>query len=100
MDIYLPIAQLSVNWVAILGLGCGVGFLSGLLGVSGGFVTTPLLLFYGIPSSVAVATQASPIAAASLVGTLSKGERQSIDYKMGFMLLVGGLAGSAIGVQI
>jgi uncharacterized protein len=100
MEIYLPIGQLSVNWILILGLGCAVGFLSGMLGVSGGFITTPLLLFYGIPPGVAVATQASPIAASSLVGALSKGERGSIDYKMGFVLLVGGLLGSAIGVQI
>jgi hypothetical protein len=100
MEIYLPIAQLSVNWVLVLGLGCAVGFLSGLLGVSGGFITTPLLLFYGIPPGVAVATQASPIAASSFVGALGKGERGSIDYKMGFVLLVGGLMGSAIGVQI
>src|SRR5581483_10972172 len=100
MQIYLPVAQLSVNWILVLGLGCAVGFLSGLLGVSGGFIATPLLLFYGIPSGVAVATQASPIAASSFVGALGKGGQDSIDYKMGFVLLVGGLIGSAIGVQI
>ena len=100
MHIYLPIAQLSVNWIVILCMGAGVGFLSGMLGVSGGFVTTPLLLFYGIPPGVAVATQASPIASASLVGALSKGHQDSVDYKMGFVLLCGGLVGSAIGVSI
>jgi uncharacterized membrane protein YfcA len=100
MEIYLPIAQISINWVVILIMGAGVGFLSGMLGVSGGFITTPLLIFYGIPSGVAVATQASPVAAASLVGAISKGNRQSVDYKMGFALLCGGLAGSAIGVGI
>lgn len=100
MEIYLPIAQISINWIVILIMGAGVGFLSGMLGVSGGFITTPLLIFYGIPSGVAVATQASPVAAASLVGAISKGNRQSVDYKMGFALLCGGLAGSAIGVGI
>jgi uncharacterized membrane protein YfcA len=97
---YLPIAQLSVNWITILGLGLGVGFLSGLLGVSGGFIATPLLIFYGIPASVAVATQASPVAAASLVGAINKGSRQGVDYKMGSVLLCGGLAGSYIGVGL
>jgi uncharacterized membrane protein YfcA len=100
VEIYLPIAQMSVNWLLVLGLGSGVGFLSGMLGVSGGFVMTPLLIFYGIPPSVSVATQASPIASASLVGALSKGSRGSVDYKMGFALLIGGLIGSAIGVAL
>lgn len=100
MDIYLPIAQLSVNWVVILGMGTAAGFLSGMLGVSGGFIMTPLLIFYGIPSGVAVATQASPISAAALVGTLSKSARDSVDFKMGFILLLGGIAGSFVGVHI
>jgi uncharacterized protein len=77
-----------------------VGFLSGMLGVSGGFITTPLLIFYGIPADVAVASQASPVAAASLVGAIRKGGRKSVDYKMGLVLLAGGLAGSAVGVYI
>jgi len=98
MDIYLPIAQVSVNWLVILGLGVSVGILSGMLGVSGGFITTPLLMFYGIPASVAVSTQASPIAAASLVGALKQGQRNSVDYVMGLVLLCGGTAGSAFGV--
>lgn len=100
MEIYLPIAQISVDWLVILAMGVGVGFLSGMLGVSGGFITTPLLIFYGIPSSVSVATQASPVAAASLVGAIGKNSQHSVDYKMGFTLLCGGLAGSAIGVDI
>ncbi|MBU6445330.1 MAG: TSUP family transporter, partial [Alphaproteobacteria bacterium] len=98
MEIYLPVAQVAVNWIMLLGLGTAVGFLSGMLGVSGGFVTTPLLIFYGIPSGVAVSSQASPIAAASLVGALRQGGKKSVDYKMGLWLLLGGLAGSGAGV--
>ncbi|MDE2074871.1 MAG: sulfite exporter TauE/SafE family protein, partial [Alphaproteobacteria bacterium] len=100
MEIYLPVAQVAVNWIMLLGLGTAVGFLSGMLGVSGGFVTTPLLIFYGIPSGVAVSSQASPIAAASLVGALRQGGKKSVDYKMGLWLLLGGLAGSGAGVYI
>jgi uncharacterized membrane protein YfcA len=98
MEIYLPIAQISINWVVILCMGIGVGLLSGMLGVSGGFIATPLLIFTGIPSGVAVSTQACPIAAASLAGTLKQGARNSVDYKMGAVLMVGGTIGSAIGV--
>ena len=100
MHIYLPIAQLSANWLVILAMGMGVGFLSGMLGVSGGFITTPLLMIYGIPPGVAVATQASPIASASLVGAISKGNSDNVDYKMGLFLLVGGLVGSSLGEWI
>ena len=100
MHIYLPIAEVSVNWLTILALGVSVGFLSGMLGVSGGFITTPLLIFYGIPAGVAVSTQASPIAAASLVGALKQGQRKSVDFKMGTVLMFGGTAGSAFGVYL
>src|ERR1700680_987314 len=100
MEIYLPVAQTSVNWAMILGMGAAVGFLAGMLGVGGGFVMTPLLIFYGIPPAIAVATQASPISAASLIGALSQGSRQSVDYKMGFVRLCGGLAGASLGVYI
>jgi uncharacterized membrane protein YfcA len=100
MELYLPIAQISISGLLILGLGLAVGCLSGLLGVSGGFITTPLLIFFGIPAGVSVATQASPIAAASLVGALRQGSRQSVDVKMGLVLMCGGLAGSAVGVWI
>ncbi len=100
MEIYLPVAQLAVNLFVVLALGLAVGFLSGMLGVSGGFITTPLLIFYGIPSGIAVASQASPVAAAALVGAIRQGGRKSVDYKMGSWLLLGGLAGSAIGVGI
>jgi uncharacterized membrane protein YfcA len=100
LHIYLPIAELSVNWAVLLALGVAVGFLSGMLGVSGGFITTPLLIFYGIPSGVAVASQASPVAAASLVGAIRQGGNKSVDYKMGLWLLLGGTLGSALGVYI
>jgi uncharacterized membrane protein YfcA len=100
MQIYLPIAQLAVNPFVLLGLGLAVGFLSGMLGVSGGFITTPLLIFYGIPSGIAVASQASPVAAAALVGAIRQGGKRSVDYKMGLWLLLGGLTGSALGVFI
>lgn len=100
MEIYLPVAQTSVNWAMILSMGVAVGFLAGMLGVGGGFVMTPLLIFYGIPPAIAVATQASPISAASFVGALSQGAKHSVDFKMGLVLLVGGLAGSSLGVLV
>jgi uncharacterized membrane protein YfcA len=100
MEIYLPVAQLAVNSFGLLGIGLAVGFLSGMLGVSGGFITTPLLIFYGVPSGIAVASQASPVAAAALVGAIRQGGKKSVDYKMGLWLLAGGLAGSAVGVSI
>ena len=100
MELYLPVAQLSVNWAMILGMGAAVGFLSGMFGVGGGFLMTPLLVFYGIPPGIAVATQASHITASSLSGALAQWRRHGVDAKMGVMLLSGGLAGSAIGVYI
>src|ERR1700722_10645609 len=100
MHIYLPIAETSINWITILGMGLAVGFLSGMLGVSGGFLMTPLLIFYGIPAGVAVATQARPIAAGSLMGALSQQKKHSVDFKIGFALFSGGLVGSAIGVYV
>jgi uncharacterized protein len=100
MELYLPVAEMSVNWAMILGMGAAVGFLSGMFGVGGGFLMTPLLVFYGIPPGVAVATQASHITAASLSGALAQWRRQAVDVKMGGILLVGGLTGSAIGVYV
>ncbi len=100
MELYLPVAELSVNWAMILGMGAAVGFLSGMFGVGGGFLMTPLLVFYGIPPGIAVATQASHITASSLSGALAQWRRQGVDVKMGVMLLSGGLGGSAVGVYI
>jgi uncharacterized protein len=100
MEIYLPIAEISVNWAMILGMGAAVGFLSGMFGVGGGFLMTPLLVFYGIPPGIAVATQASHITASSVSGALAHWRRQGVDLKMGGILLLGGFAGSAVGVYI
>ena len=100
MNIYLPIAEVSVNAFVLIGLGGGVGFLSGIFGVGGGFLMTPLLIFIGIPPSVAVATEANQIVASSFSGVLSHLRRKTVDIRMGIVLLMGGLVGSAIGVQI
>ena len=100
MQIYLPIAEVSVNAFLLLGLGGMVGVLSGMFGVGGGFLMTPLLFFIGIPPAVAVATEANQIVASSFSGVLAHFRRKSVDLKMGTVLLVGGLAGAALGVQI
>ena len=100
MQIYLPIAEVSVNAFLLLGLGGGVGVLSGMFGVGGGFLMTPLLFFIGIPPAVAVATEANQIVASSFSGVLAHLRRRSVDLKMGTVLLVGGLVGAALGVVI
>ncbi|MHA3916013.1 sulfite exporter TauE/SafE family protein [Halovulum sp. GXIMD14793] len=100
MQIYLPIAEVSVNAFLLLGLGGMVGVLSGMFGVGGGFLMTPLLFFIGIPPAVAVATEANQIVASSFSGVLAHLKRKTVDIKMGMVLLVGGLIGAAAGVQI
>ena len=100
MQIYLPIAEISVNLLLLLSLGVGVGFLSGMFGVGGGFLMTPLLIFIGIPPAVAVSTQANQIAASSASGAIAHWRRGTLDIKMGLLLLVGGMAGAVAGVQI
>ncbi len=100
MQIYLPIAELSVNVLIILGMGGAVGFLSGMFGVGGGFLMTPLLIFAGIPPAVAVATEANQIVASSVSGALVHWRRRAVDIKMGVVLLTGGIIGSFIGVWI
>ena len=100
MTIYLPIAELSVNIFIILGMGAAVGFLSGMFGVGGGFLITPLLIFYNIPPAVAVATGANQVVASSVSGALSHFRRGTVDIKRGMMLLIGGLTGATAGVQI
>ena len=100
MNIYLPIAELSVNIFIILSLGGAVGFLSGMLGLGGGFLMTPLLMFIGIPPNVAVATSANQIVAASVSGALSHWRQGLVDVKMGMYLLLCGLFGSFTGIWI
>ena len=100
MAIYLPIAELSVNALVLLCMGAAVGFLSGMFGVGGGFLITPLLIFYNIPPAVAVATGANQIVASSVSGVLSHLRRKGVDIKLGVVLLIGGIAGSSIGVII
>ncbi len=100
MQVYLPIAEISVNLYLLLGLGGIVGFLSGMFGVGGGFLMTPMLMMIGIPPAVAVATEANQIVASSVSGALAQYRRGNVDVKMGLILLVGGIVGSVIGVQI
>jgi uncharacterized membrane protein YfcA len=100
MQVYLPIAEVSVNAFLLLGLGGIVGILSGMFGVGGGFLMTPLLFFIGIPPVVAVATEANQIVASSFSGVLAHFRRRTVDIKMGMVLQVGGLIGAALGVVV
>ena len=100
MDLYLPVANLSVNALVIVLLGGGVGFLSGMFGVGGGFLTTPLLIFYGIPPTVAVASAATQVTGASVSGALAYVERGGVDFRMGGVLIAGGLLGSLLGAGL
>ncbi len=100
MNIYLPIAEISVNVFLLLGMGGAVGFLSGLFGVGGGFLMTPLLIFIGVAPAVAVATEANQIVASSVSGVLAHWRRGNVDFRMGFVLLIGGTLGSLFGVWL
>lgn len=100
MNLYLPIAGNSVNCLAIFGLGGAVGLLSGIFGVGGGFLMTPLLMMMGIPPTVAASSDSNQIVGASTSGTLAHFRLGNVDIKMGLLLLVGGIAGGSIGVQI
>lgn len=100
MDIYLPIANLSVNALVIVLLGGGVGLLSGLFGVGGGFLTTPLLIIYGIPPTVAAASAASQVTGASVSGVFAHLRRKGVDFKMGGILVVGGFIGTFVGAWL
>jgi uncharacterized protein len=99
MQIYLPIAEVSVSWLVLLAIGMAVGLLSGMFGVGGGFVLTPLLFFIGIPPAVAVASAANQIAGSSFSAFLAHVQRRTVDFRMGGVLLAGGVIGSALGVQ-
>jgi uncharacterized membrane protein YfcA len=100
MQIYLPIAELPVNALVILAMGGAVGFLSGMFGVGGGFLITPLLIFLGIPPAIAVGTQTTQVVASSVTGALGHWRRRSIDFKMGGVMLVGGVFGSISGIYV
>ncbi|HEY0266856.1 MAG TPA: sulfite exporter TauE/SafE family protein [Rhizomicrobium sp.] len=100
MEIYLPVAEMSVNWLILVGLGTLVGFLSGMFGVGGGFLLTPLLVFTGIPSGVAVATTLSHVTASSVSGALAQWRKRAIDFTMAGVMLAGGLAGTSVGVWL
>ena len=100
MTLYLPIAELSVNILIVLGMGAAVGFLSGMFGVGGGFLITPLLIFYNVPPAIAVATGANQVVASSISGAITHFRRGTIDLKLGTVLLVGGLVGATVGIWI
>jgi len=100
MDVYLPVAEVSLDIFVLLGIGAAVGFLSGVFGVGGGFLLTPLLIFIGVPPTVAVASSANQLVGASVSGVLAHWRRGHVDFKMGFTLLMGGLAGSVLGVWL
>lgn len=100
MDVYLPIANLSVNGLVIVALGALTGILSGLFGVGGGFLTTPLLIFYGIPPTVAAASASTQVTGASVSGVLAHNRRGGVDYRMGMVTVVGGAIGSGIGALL
>lgn len=100
LQIYLPIAEVALNVFLLLGLGAGVGVLSGLFGVGGGFLLTPLLIFVGVPPAVAVATQSNQVVASSVSGVLAHWARDNVDFKMGAVMLAGGIGGSSFGVIV
>lgn len=100
MDIYLPIAEVSVNWPLLVLLGATVGFVSGLFGVGGGFLMAPILIFMGIPPAVAVASQASHVVASSTSGVISYTSQKAVDYRIGGVMALGGVIGALLGVEL
>jgi len=100
MEIYLPIAEVSLDVFVLLALGAAVGFLSGVFGVGGGFLLTPFLIFIGVPPAVAVASSANQLVGASVSGVLAHWRRGNVDFKMGLILLIGGFLGSLLGVWL
>jgi uncharacterized membrane protein YfcA len=100
MDVYLPIANLSVNGLVIVALGALTGILSGMFGVGGGFLTTPLMIFYGIPPTVAAASAASQVTGASVSGVFAHSKRGGVDYQMGGVMVAGGIIGTLIGAGL
>ena len=100
MYIYLPIAEQPIHALIVLGIGWLIGVIIGMVGIGGGFLLTPLMIFFGIPSPVAVASVANQIVAPSVAGVLSHWKNGNVDIKMGIILLIGGVIGSSIGVLI
>ncbi|MEE4540051.1 MAG: sulfite exporter TauE/SafE family protein, partial [Erythrobacter sp.] len=100
MDVYLPIANLSVNGLVLVALGGLTGILSGLFGVGGGFLTTPLLIFYGIPPTVAAASAATQVTGASVSGVFAHSRRKGVDYRMGLIMVAGGIVGALVGAGL
>lgn len=100
MDLYLPIAEVSVNAPLLVALGAAVGFISGLFGIGGGFLMTPVLVFLGIPPAVAVASEANHVAASSTSSVISYTRRKAVDFRMGGVLAAGGAVGSFLGVEV
>lgn len=98
--IYLPVAGVAANALALIGAGAAVGFLSGMFGVGGGFLITPILLFLGIPTEVAIATGANQAVATSVAGATAQWNRGNVDVKMGLVLLIAGLVGAFLGIQL
>jgi len=100
MDVYLPIANIAVNGLVIVLLGAATGILSGIFGVGGGFLTTPLLIFYGVPPTVAAASSASQVTGASVSGVFAYTRRGGVDYQMGAVTVAGGVMGAAMGALL
>ncbi|ODT85977.1 sulfite exporter TauE/SafE family protein [Phenylobacterium sp. SCN 70-31] len=100
MDIYLPIAEVSVNAPTIVALGALVGFISGMFGIGGGFLMTPMLVFFGIPPAVAVSTMANHVAASSMSSVIAYSRRRAVDLRMGAVLAAGGVVGAILGVEL
>ena len=100
MDVYLPIAEVSVNAPLLLALGALVGFVSGLFGIGGGFLMAPVLVFMGVPPAVAVASQANHVVASSASSVLSYSRQGSVDYRMGGIMALGGALGALLGVEL
>jgi len=100
LQIYLPIAEVSMNVVLMLGIGILAGLVSGMFGVGGGFLMTPLLIFIGVPPAIAVGSQSNQVVASSVSGVLAHWARDAVDFKMGGVMLAGGMAGSSLGVAV
>jgi uncharacterized membrane protein YfcA len=100
VDLYLPIAEVSVNAPLLVALGAAVGFISGLFGIGGGFLMTPVLVFMGIPPAIAVASEANHVAASSASSVITYSRRRAVDFRMGSVLAGGGVVGAIIGVEV